>query len=251
MSRELFEEEMLKRLTENTDSFSLTDTEQMLLDIEEQKINRYVYSKSRQLVQTFVDDYCVGIVHAEQYLSELGNELNNIYPHIDMIVLLNLGGKKMGFRTIHDEVNVAEFAKRYGGGGHPKASGSELTKEAFEKFVQNVFELVALKPDADRNEFNVKDSEVGTSYQNPLGESSYIIPSGDGDYTIVHHKKKLEQSFPTFADAERYLKRNYSAWLRSDHEYLYQLSKTLRISQDELRGNFEEIIRNHLVDITL
>lgn len=251
MSRELFEEEMLKRLTENTNSFSLTDTEHMLLDIEEQKINRYVYSKSRQLVQTFVDDYCVGIVHAEQYLSELGNELNNIYPHIDMIVLLNLGGKKMGFRTIHDEVNVAEFAKRYGGGGHPKASGSELTKEAFEKFVQNVFETIPLKPDADRNEFNVKDSEVGTSYQNPMGESSYIIPSGEGDYTIVHHKKKLEQSFSTFADAERYLKRNYSSWVRSDNEYLYQLSKTLRISQDELRGNFEEIIRNHLVDITL
>jgi oligoribonuclease NrnB/cAMP/cGMP phosphodiesterase (DHH superfamily) len=251
MSRELFEEEMLKRLTENADSFELTDTETMLLDIEEQKIHRYIHSKSRQLVQTFVDDYCVGIVHAEQYLSELGNELNNLYPHLDMIILLNIGGKKMGFRTIHDEVNVAEFAKGYGGGGHPKASGSELTREAFEKFVQNVFEIIPVKPDANRNEFNLKDSPVGTSYQNPLGENSFIIPDGDGNYSIVHNKEKTEQTFSTFADAERYLKRNYSSSLRSDHEYIYQVSKALRISQDELRGNFQELIRNYLIDITL
>jgi uncharacterized protein len=248
MNREQFEEEMLKRLTENTDSFTLTDTEQMLLDIEDQKIHRYIHSKSRQIVQTFIDDYCVGIVHAEQYLSELGNALNNLYPHMDMIVLLNMSGKKMGFRTIHDEVNVSEFAKKYGGGGHPKASGSELTSEAFNQFVVNVFENTPLKPDADRNEYNLKNSQIGTSYQNNLGEISYIIPTGNGGFNVVHNKKKLDQSFKTFADAERHLKRNYSAWMRSDHEFLYQLSKALRISQDEIKGNYQEIVSNHLID---
>jgi uncharacterized protein len=248
-NREAFEEEMLKRLTENTDSFMLSDTENMLLDIEEQKINRYIHSKSRQLVQTFIDDYCVGIVHAEQYLSELGNALNNIYPHLDMIVLLNMGGKKMGFRTIHDEVNVAAFAKRYGGGGHPKASGSDMTAEGFTQFVVNVFEIQPLKPDSDRNEYNIKDSKDGTSFLNAKGEISFIIPTGEGEFNLVHNKKKINQNFTTFADAERFIKRNYSAWLQYDQEILYQLSNTSRIPIEKIKENYSEVFRNYLVNL--
>lgn len=249
MNREQFEEEMLKRLNENKETFTLTETENMILDIEEQKITRYINSKSRQTVQTFVNEYCIGIVHAEQYLSELGNALNNIYPHLDMIILLNVSGKKMGFRTIHDEVNVAEFAQKYGGGGHPKASGADLSKEAFQTFVVDIFSLNPLKPDTDRNEYNVKDSTIGTSYQNHLGEISYIVPEGEGAYYIVHKGKRDDQMYSSFQEAERFLKRNHASWLRFDQEYLKQLSSFLQISVDELKENYNELIMNHFVDI--
>ena len=249
LNREHFEEEMLKRLTENQESFSLTETENMILDIEEQKINRYIHSKSRQTIQTFLNDYCIGIVHAEQYLSELGNALNNIYPHLDMIVLLNVSGKKMGFRTIHDEVNVAEFAQKYGGGGHPKASGAELSKEAFETFVVEVFGLNPLKPDTDRNEFNVKESTIGTSYQNHNGEISYIVPTGDGKFYIIHKGEREAPMYSSFPEAERSLKRTHASWLRFDQEYLKQLSSFLHLSIDDLKAEYHEIISNHLVDI--
>lgn len=146
---------------------------------------------AQRMVQTFVKQYCVGIVHAEQYLSELGNALNNLNPHLDMIALINVGSKKIGFRTIHDEVNVAEFAKTYGGGGHPKASGADLTSTAFATFVLNVFELPPLKSDADRNEFNVKESPYVVSYRNHIDEISYIIRQTDKKFTIVHNGKKL------------------------------------------------------------
>lgn len=249
LNREKFEEEMLKRLTENKETFQLTETENLLLDIEEQKINRYIHSKSRQMAQTFVEGYCVGIVHAEQYLSELGNALNNLYPHLDMIVLLNVGGKKMGFRTIHDEVNVAEFAKRYGGGGHPKASGSEMTYEAFKLFIEDVFELMPLKPDPDRNEFNVKNSTLGTSYQNHQGENSYILPTLENQFMVIHNGKKVDEDFNTIAEAERYIKRNYSSWLRPDHEYLRFLSNILGTPLEEIKENYEEIISSRLMDV--
>jgi oligoribonuclease NrnB/cAMP/cGMP phosphodiesterase (DHH superfamily) len=249
MNREQFEEVIIQRLLNNQDSFALTDEENRLLDIEEQKINRYIQSKNRQMVQTFVGEYCVGIVHAEQYLSELGNALNTLNPHLDMIALLNVGGKKLGFRTIHDEVNVAEFAKKYGGGGHPKASGADLTKEAFETYIVNVFDLVPLKPDADRNEFNLKESEYGTSYQNHHGDISYILPAGNSQYSIIHKGKKLEQLFPSFLAAERHVKRHYSSWLRYDKEYLEQLTKDLKISIEELKENFAEIISSRLADL--
>ncbi|MGG1679105.1 DHH family phosphoesterase [Neobacillus sp. NRS-1170] len=248
-NREQFEEEMLKRLTENKDTFDLTETENMLLDIEEQKINRYIQSKSRQMVQTFVDDYCVGIVHAEQYLSELGNALNNLYPYFDMIALLNVGGKKMGFRTIHDEVNVAEFAQKYGGGGHPKASGADLTGEAFETFIVKVFEFSPPKPDADRNEFNVKEASYGSSYQNHKGEISFILPEGNSRYIIYHNGEKLNQSFFSYEEAERSLKRNHASWLRYDKEFLPILARNLQIPIEELKVKYPEIVSNRIVDI--
>lgn len=248
-NREQFEEEMIKRLTEHTDSFSFTESENMILDIEEQKINRYIHSKGRQMIQTFVDDYCVGIVPAEQNMSELGNALNTENPHLDMIALINLGTKKMGFRTIHDHVNVAEFAKRYGGGGHPKASGADLTKEAFETFVVNVFDVLPLKPDADRNEFNLKESDFGSCYENHKGEISYIFPSGDGDFYVFHDGEKLPPSFSSYLEAEQFVKRNYSSWLRYDREYLKELAVQLQITEEEIKGNFAETITSRLTDI--
>lgn len=248
MNREQFEEEMIKRITENHESFSFTDTENIILDIEEQKINRYIHSKSRQMIQTFVDDYCIGIVHAEQNMSELGNALNNQNPHLDMIAMVNMGGKKLGFRTIHDDVNVAEFAVNYGGGGHPKASGADLTAAAFTAFVVNVFDILPNKPDADRNEFNVKESAYPVSYQNHQGDVSYIVPDGDGKYDLFYKGARIDETFSSFTDAERYLKRNFPSWLRYDKEYLPELSLLLGISFDKLKENYPEILMTRLPD---
>jgi uncharacterized protein len=247
LNREKFEEEMLKRLTEDKSAFSLTDTENMILDIEEQKINRYIHSKSRQLVQTFVDDFCVGIIHAEQYLSELGNALNTLYPHLDMIALMNMSGKKMGFRTIHDEINVAEYAKTFGGGGHPKASGCEMTAEAFEKFVEKVFDLEPMKPDADRNELNLKEAEYGTCYQNRQGEITFIYPLGEESFIVFHNGMKQDQSFKTFGEAERFVKRTFTSWLQYDHNLLHHLAASSGKKIEELKDNYQSVLIDTLM----
>ena len=91
--------------------------------MEEEKINRYIRKKNRELIQTFIGDHCVGIVHAEMYHSELGNELGKENSHLDYIAILNMGGKKVSFRTIHDHIDVSAVAGGFGGGGHAKASG--------------------------------------------------------------------------------------------------------------------------------
>jgi oligoribonuclease NrnB/cAMP/cGMP phosphodiesterase (DHH superfamily) len=241
MDRELFEEDLIRRITVDQNSFSLTDTETLILDIEENKINRYINSKNRQMVQTFVEEYCCGIVHAEQYLSELGNALNKLNPHLDMIVLVNAGNKKLGFRTIHDEINVAEFAKRFGGGGHPKASGCELSPDTFSKFVVNVFELPTLKPDPQRNELNVKAAEYGTVYQNRKKEFYYIKPQ-ESEYVVVHNGKMMEQSFESFEQAERFVKRNFVVSLCFDDECLKLISGTLSVQSEEVKLNYKQLV---------
>jgi oligoribonuclease NrnB/cAMP/cGMP phosphodiesterase (DHH superfamily) len=249
LNREKFEEDMLKRILESPDHFCMTDTENMILDLEEQKINRYIHSKSRQTIQAFVDEFCVGIVHAEQYLSELGNALNTLYPHLDMIALLNMSGKKMGFRTIHDHINVADYAKRFGGGGHPKASGSEMTHTAFEKFVVNVFNLSPLKPDADRNELNLKEADYGTCYQNRNGEVSYIYPDGNGAYSVIHQGTKMNQIFKEFMEAESYVKRNYNSWLYYDKELIHHLADSASTPSEKIKENYQNIIRSRIEQI--
>ncbi len=246
MDREKFEEEIMKRIIETPDSFSLTAAETMILDIEDKKIERYIHSKNRQIYQTFIDEYCCGIVHAEQYLSELGNALNKLNPHLDMIVLMNVGGRKMGFRTIHDEVDVSEFAKRFGGGGHQKASGCELGSSTFEKFVVNVFDIHPLKPDPDKNELNVKNGKSGTVYQNRKKEYAYIVPDQKGTYHVIHNGEKLDPSFDSFEEAERFVKRNFSSWLSYDEECLKLLSAAASKPSEEIREHYEEFLSDFL-----
>ncbi|WP_147534643.1 DHH family phosphoesterase [Bacillus marasmi] len=243
LDRDKFEESLLKRIIEQPESFSLTETENLLLDIEEKKIDRYINSKNRQMVQATIDDYCVGIVHAEQYLSELGNALNKLNPHLDMIVLLNVGTKKAGFRTIHDHVNVAEFASKYGGGGHPKASGCDLSREMLEKFVVNVFGVVPAKIDADRNELNVKEAAYGTVYENRRGDISYLRPTGPREFEVIHNGKKVDENFTSFENGEHFIKRNYASWLRYDNDNLFDLSKQLSLPIDKVKKKYKELIK--------
>ncbi|MCD7035666.1 DHHA1 domain-containing protein [Metabacillus sp. GX 13764] len=237
-----FEEDILRRLRENKDAFDLTETETMLMDIEENKISRYINAKNRQIIQTFVDEFCVGLVHAEQYLSELGNALNKLNPHLDMIVLLNVGGKKAGFRTIHEDVNVSEFASRFGGGGHPKASGCELTEEAFDHFVLKAFPLQPLKPDPERNELNVKNAPYGTYYENRLGDISFIMPVSDQCFEVLQNGENAG-SFSSYEEAERHIKRHYGSWLRFDDACVLHLSTALRIPAEEVKANYEKAVK--------
>ena len=44
-------------------------------------------------------------------------KLGKEYPHLDFIVILNIGAKRVGFRTIHEHMDVSEVAGHFGGGG--------------------------------------------------------------------------------------------------------------------------------------
>ena len=164
---------MLHRLKEN-ESFVFSEFEQQILKMEEDKINRYIRKKNRELVQTFIDEHCVGIVHAEMYHSELGNELGKENSHLDYIVILNMGGKKVSFRTIHDHIDVSAVAAKFGGGGHAKASGCSMNEKAYKLFVHEVFPLEPSKIDAPKNQHNLKNNPEGSLYENQQREKWFI-----------------------------------------------------------------------------
>ncbi|PAC99091.1 DHH family phosphoesterase [Bacillus paralicheniformis] len=221
-----FEEKMVRRLKES-DAFSFDEFEEKILDMEEEKIERYIRRKRREIVQTFINAHCVGIVHAESYHSEVGNELGKTYPHLDYIAILNMGGKKVSLRTIHDETDVSEIAGTFGGGGHAKAAGCSLTDEAFKLYVTEPFPLEPLRADAFKNVYNVKDSDNGSLYINRDEDQFFLFP-GEHGWNIQLNGVTQHETFTSFEEAERFIKRNYAAWLARDEAFVQYLMQQVK-----------------------
>lgn len=219
-SIEEFEEKMLDRV-KHSDHFSFDDFEEKILDIEEKKTDRYIRRKRRELVQTFIGELCVGIVHAESYHSELGNALGKEYPHLDCIAILNMGSKKIGFRTIHDCIDVSDLASKYGGGGHAKAAGCQIAKEAYKEFVEKPFAIKPLKEDARHNQYNIK--ERCSHYENKADEQFLLYNDGKEQWVIEKNHSLLPETYPSYELAERFLKRSYSAGLSKDEKLINYL----------------------------
>lgn len=217
-----FEEKMVNRL-QNSDHFFFDEFEQKILDMEEDKVERYIRRKRRELVQTSIGDYLAGIVYAESYHSELGNELGKEYPHLDYIAMLNMGGKRISLRTIHDHVDVSEVAGHYGGGGHAKAAGCSLTNEAYNQFVTDTFHLDPVREDARRNRYNLKESSSGSLYETQ-NDDMFLVSLQNEDEWIIENSKGLSiHTFKSFKEAEIFLKRNYAAWLVRDDIFVKYL----------------------------
>lgn len=217
-----FEDKMIERLS-TSDEFDFDDFEKRLLNMEEDKIERYIRRKKREIVQTEIGDYFAGVVYAESYHSELGNELGKEYSHLDYIAILNMGGKKISFRTVHDHVDVSEIAGAYGGGGHQKASGCPLTEEAYKRFVLKTFPLDPLQEDAKRNRYNIKQSSFGSMYKNRNDDIFLLYAKKEERWKIEKNKVALEQSFTSFEEAEHFLKRKFEAWLVRDDIFVEYL----------------------------
>ncbi|MCK0473490.1 DHH family phosphoesterase [Halalkalibacter sp. APA_J-10(15)] len=218
-----FEDRMVQRLP-TSNNFKFDDFEDKILDIEEDKITRYIKRKRRELVQVMLEEKCVGIVHAEAYHSELGNKLGKESPHLDYIAILNVGQRKMSFRTIHDHIDVSMVAEQYEGGGHAKAAGATLNDSAFEFFVKGAFPLKPLHVDPIHNKHNVKESENGTLYRSEDGALYYLYPYHEN--WMLEHNHAPYKTFETFLEGESYIKRRYQAWLVQDESYITFLAQT-------------------------
>lgn len=232
VSIEEFEEKMLDRLKTN-DHFDFDEFEKKILSMEEGKIERYIRRKKRELVQTNFGEFYAGIVYAESYHSELGNELGKENVHLDYIAMMNMGSKKISFRTIHDHIDVSSIAAQFGGGGHQKAAGCSLTVEAYKQFVLETFHIEPIPEDAKRNRYNIKGTSFGTFYKNLEDEVFLLYSNNEIDWVIEKNRIPLEQIFSSFNEAEWFLKRNYQAWLVRDDvfvDYLIQEANKVRHS---------------------
>lgn len=215
-------EEFEKKITNKLDaanSFHFDEVEQTLLNVEESRVDRYIKRKKREVYQVTVGSHVAGVVHAESYHSELGNELSKEYSHLDYIAIAMVGSKRLSLRTIHDDIDVSEVAGKYEGGGHQKASGCNLTEKAFKQFVEQTFYAEPIKRDAFKNQVNLKESANGCLYTTKEKQMLFLKPNEHNEWLLEMNHKQQSQTFASFQEAERYIKRRFSAWLTYDDPF--------------------------------
>lgn len=105
---------------------SFSDEDLLLLEQKQKDIDRYIEKKDKHLmVRTDTFGYTYGVIFAEQYFSELGNRLCELYPELDYVAMIDICGGKVSYRTVREDLDVGgTIAHSNGGGGHPKAAGS-------------------------------------------------------------------------------------------------------------------------------
>lgn len=123
-------------------SIELKDNEKFLLNIEQERITNYIKNKAEELKRVNILKYNAGVVFAEQYTSELGNELAKQNPDLDFIVIINVGAKKVSYRGKKDDIDLGkDVAKVFGGGGHKKAAGSQIDEKVIKELINKIFEI--------------------------------------------------------------------------------------------------------------
>lgn len=117
----------------------LYESDLLVLDIKQKEIDDYIEAKDKQL---FISELCgrtCGFVFAEKYVSELGNKLCKIHPEIDFVAIIDMAGT-VSYRTIKDDIDLGkDVARLFGGGGHPKAAGSQISKEVQFSVISKIF----------------------------------------------------------------------------------------------------------------
>lgn len=120
-------------------------TARALLDQKQAEIKDYIKKKNDQLQKVVIEtdkdgnDVLIGVVFAEQHVSELGNELCKIHEDIQYVVMIEPGRYRLSFRTRRDDIDLGEVAKAYDGGGHPKAAGGKFSEQLIDDLFNELF----------------------------------------------------------------------------------------------------------------
>lgn len=141
--------EMVKKLKKNY--FKLDKLEKTILDIEQDKIDRYISKKEENMIILNYENYKAGLVFCEKYKSEMGNRLSVNHPELDFIIMVNLSGG-ISFRTDKD-IDISIIAQKLNGGGHKKACGAPIPEELKKEFINKLFkgcEIIENKEDNNR-----------------------------------------------------------------------------------------------------
>lgn len=131
--RELFIDKFYNVIINSNKLYSKEDLN--LIELENLRIKRYIEEK--EIIEISLDNKKVGVVFAEQNMSELGNYLVNKYDYLDYVILINVD-KSISYRG-NNKVDLSVIAKKYNGGGHFNASGSPIPIDLKEKIIKEIF----------------------------------------------------------------------------------------------------------------
>jgi len=86
-----------------------------------------------------------------------------------------------------------------------------------------------LRADAFKNVYNVKKSDYGSLYVNRDEDQFFLFPSANG-WNIQLNGVAQHETFTSFEEAERFIKRNYAAWLARDEAFVQYLMQQVKLA---------------------
>jgi len=128
---------------ENNSTTFISDSDEEILKVEENRKNRYIKQKSRNIRVMEVSGHKLGFVFAENYISELCNYMLKNIEGVEIAAAINADAHVVSLRTTEATgIDVSEFAKTFTpqGGGHPLSAGFVFNTEYETKFVQDIFQ---------------------------------------------------------------------------------------------------------------
>ena len=130
-------EKYSKFLREN-DEFYFDEIDITLIEIDRRRKHDYIEDCKSKLIIENIKGYRVGIIFAELYRSELGNDLAEYYKdEVDFIMIINMN-RSISFRSIRDDINLGDFASCLDGFGHFKAAGASLPEGLKENIIEYI-----------------------------------------------------------------------------------------------------------------
>ena len=118
-------EKYRKFLREN-EEFYFDEIDKTIIEIDRRRIKEYIQNCIDKVIIREIKGYRVGIIFAELYRSELGNDLAEYYKdEVDFIMIINMN-RSISFRGVKEEFNLGEFARYLDGYGHKLAAGAPL-----------------------------------------------------------------------------------------------------------------------------
>ena len=127
------------------EQFVLTETEKTLIEMEKERINRYIEEKLTHVKKAMIHGVKVGISFAERHRSLLGHEIAERFKEeVDVAIVINVD-RSVSYRASKEEIDASALAVSYGGGGHKHACGSPLPFDLQENIVKYIFHEVSFE----------------------------------------------------------------------------------------------------------
>jgi oligoribonuclease nrnB len=114
--------------------------DEVILKIKQDEIDRYIEEKNKTMFTSPMCGKVCGFVFADRFVSELGNRLCKMHPEIDFVAMIDIDGCTVSYRTVKEDIDLGkDVASLFGGGGHPKAAGSEFSQNIKSKVIEEIF----------------------------------------------------------------------------------------------------------------
>lgn len=140
---EIFEQRWIHRLKTDQNTNIITETDQLMIQIQQSKIKRHQERIQRNLItgNILFDTnpnryYSVVFCASDSYLSATFDLMKELYPDYDLYIVET--NRSFSVRTCKEDIHIGNLLKNMGGGGHQGAGGIPIRLTNKQHLLENV-----------------------------------------------------------------------------------------------------------------